>query len=129
MAPHDGAASTVLRQAEYTPEITGIHTVVLEAPSLTPEPVYAKFTAYDIDAERIHCAARPQPLRFLSEASGGRFLQEDSPDTLLEILRQQEAAMRVPPQLRFFWDEGWILVLLLVWSGLEWLIRKKGGLL
>lgn len=129
LAPHEGAGSTVLRQAEFTPDIPGIHTVRLEAPSVTPEPVYAKFNAYDLDTERIHCSARPQPLRFLSDASGGRFLRKESPDALLEVLRQQEAAMRVPPRLRYIWDDGWILVLLLVWSGLEWLIRKKGGLL
>ncbi|MEX0653609.1 MAG: hypothetical protein WD534_11605 [Phycisphaeraceae bacterium] len=118
------------RQREsFTAEAAGVYRVVLEAGPLTPEPVEARFSVYDVDMERLQSAAHPALMRQLAEESGGQLLDPHEPDQLQTVLADYRAARIVPPQPEPIWDRGWLLLLLLLWAGGEWLMRKKGGLL
>ena len=74
-------------------------------------------------------AARPEIMTVLAERSGGAVLDPFQPSTLLDRLERQRAATLVPPTPQPLWDTPWVMVLLLIWAGSEWIIRKKGGLL
>ena len=107
----------------------GVHTITMRYHDPDTPPLETRFNAYEIDMERLHNSADPTAMRTLAELSGGRVLDPARPNELLRILERQRASMVVPPRPRYVWDQGIFLVLLLVWVGAEWLIRKRGGLL
>ena len=111
-----------------------IHPLVVGINETDPgdEPLKAletKFTAYDGNTELLRTAADPALMQALAADSGGQVLSPDDPNALLDVLANQRAARVVPPVPEFVWDRGWVMALLLAWIGLEWIIRKKGGLL
>lgn len=130
---HDGA--DVRRVGGFVPATAGVHTVRVESPdgqaSSDGESLAqtTKFTAYDGNTELLRVATDPALMRDLAEGSGGSVFDPGDPDALLNVLSVERAARLVPPTPMFIWDRGWVLAALLTWLGLEWLIRKKGGLL
>ncbi len=117
------------QQHSFSPETPGPWQAVADAGGLTPEPVEARFTAYELDIERLDSAANPALLHTLATGSGGRLLDPDEPDALTDVLAAHRAAMAVPPTPEHVWNQGWVLALVLLWAGGEWLARKRGGLL
>jgi hypothetical protein len=107
----------------------GVYRVVAEPAEPDLPPAEARFNVYDVDLERLRSSANPAALRVLAEQSGGQFLNRRQPDQLLEALSRYRAAAVVPPRPQKIWDRGWLLVMLLGWAGLEWIVRKLGGLL
>jgi hypothetical protein len=73
--------------------------------------------------------ADPMTLRILAEHSGGHFYEADQAGDLVNQLRLFRLSQRVPPQLEYIWDSGAVMVVLLVWGGAEWLLRRFSGLL
>ncbi|MEM9915193.1 MAG: vWA domain-containing protein [Planctomycetota bacterium] len=125
------------RTGGYRPTVAGVHTLAVRAVDDTPtnpgdeaiEPVETPFIAYDGNTELLRTAADPALMRSLAVDSGGEVLSPDNPAALLEVLSRQQAARFVPPVPEYVWDRGWVMALLLIWIGLEWIVRKKGGLL
>jgi hypothetical protein len=37
--------------------------------------------------------------------------------------------MVVPPRLEYIWDTSFVMTLLLIWAGFEWMLRRLAGLL
>jgi hypothetical protein len=121
--------STTRRRAVLHPKKTGVYRVAVESPLLVDGPIEAKFNCYNVDLERLHTAANRGALRTLSEISGGRVLDSNDPNSLTRLLKQQREAAMTPPRPYYLWDRGWVMVLLLMWAGMEWLIRRAGGML
>ncbi len=124
-----GSASQLRRVIDFTPDQPGVYQVQALAPSITDEPLNTQFSAYRTNLERLQSAANPGLLRALAEQSGGKFFQATEAGELQTQLARYRAAMVVPPQPEYLWNRGWLLLVVLVWAGLEWLIRRKGGLL
>ena len=127
--------STTRRRAVLHPKVTGVYRVrVLDHGSgeTSGEPgqvIEAKFNCYDVDIERLYTSANRGALRTLSELSGGRSLDPTRPEALKTLLDKQREAAKTPATPYYLWDRGWVLGLMLVWVGAEWLIRRAGGLL
>ena len=130
-APALRAAGSVgtRRQAQFQPEQPGLYRVTVESPLLDGKPLEARFSVYDIDFERLLSATNRQALRQLAVGSGGLLLNPAEPGKLPDLLRRYRASRSVPPRPRYVWDRAWIMTLILLWGGCEWLIRRKGGLL
>lgn len=122
------AGASGRRRATFEPTEPGVYRVVADAPGLEA-PVEASFNVYELDLERLECAADPYRMRMIAEESGGQVLDPYDPDALDELLERQRQASIVPPRPEYVWNRTWVMVLLLGWAGGEWLIRKKGGLL
>lgn len=127
LAPVGG--STTRRRAEVYPNIPGVYRVTAHNTQSPEDVIETKFNCYDIDIERLHSSANRGALHTLAESSGGRCLSPDDPDELAKILSRQRAAALSPPRPYYLWDRGWVLTAVLVWAGLEWIIRRAGGLL
>jgi len=115
-------------RATVQPESTGIHAVNLRAPGMNPQEAHRNFNVYDVNLERLQTAVNPLPLQMLAEHSGGVFLEDGTADSLLEHLERHLASMEMPPRLEYIWDSGWVLTVLLMWMGLEWIVRRTAGL-
>ena len=115
-------------RATLEPAVTGIHKVKLHAPGMTPAELEQNFNVYDVNLERLQTAVNPMPLQILAEHSGGAFLEDSAIGDLHQLLERHLASMEMPPQLEYVWDKGLILTLLLLWMGLEWIVRRITGL-
>ncbi|MEM9417532.1 MAG: hypothetical protein AAGA25_00575 [Planctomycetota bacterium] len=127
----DQSGADLRRVGGYRPQTPGVHTV-----TVTPmggdesiEPLETKFIAYDGNTELLRTAANPALMRRLAVDSGGEVLDPDEPEVLLKLLEAERAARVIPPVPAYVWDRGWVMTAILIWVGLEWLLRKKGGLL
>ncbi len=121
--------STTRRRAVLHPTAPGVYRVVVETPLSSDGPIEAKFNCYSQDLERLHTGVNRRALSTLSELSGGRCLSPDDPDALLDLLNKQRKASVSPPKPRYLWDRGWVMVVVLLWAGAEWIVRRLGGLL
>ena len=116
-------------QGEFTPQTTGVHQVVLECPQLKPGTIQKRFNSYDVDMERLQTSANPEAMRILAEQSAGRYFEPAESERLSEELAKIRAMRQVPRRPEYIWPRGIILVVLLLWAGAEWIIRKRCGLL
>jgi hypothetical protein len=116
-------------RATLNPEHEGVYEVTVDTPGMQPARQSQRFNVYNTNVERLMTAADPMTLRMLAEHSGGRFYEADQAADLVNQIRLFRQSQRVPPQLEYIWDNGVIMVLLLVWAGAEWLLRRLAGLL
>jgi len=116
-------------RAVIDPELAGVHTLTLSTPGMIPEVQEKKFNVHHINEERLETSANPLPLKVLAEHSGGVCFEPHQASDFVEHLRRQRSSMFIPPQLEYVWDRGWILFLLLAWTGSEWIFRRFAGML
>ena len=121
----DGA----LQRTTFEPTMVGVHRVIVESSEAGQVALEDRFSAFDVDTERLHSSANPMLLRTLAQQTGGRMFGADETDAFEDTLRRQRVAMSVPPKPVYVWDRGWLMTLLLSWASLEWIIRRLGGLL
>jgi len=129
LAPKAIAGKTNRHRVTLNPDAPGEYRVVVQTPLSAGRPIEARFYCYDVDLERLQSAADPQAMRILSELSGGRCLRPDAPDGLPKLLRSHRASIRIPPRPYYLWGRGWVMAMVLCWTGGEWIIRRKAGLL
>ncbi|MEM9415748.1 MAG: hypothetical protein AAGA29_09775 [Planctomycetota bacterium] len=121
-------------QARLTPEEPGIYRVALTVPDrpdlVAPEhPVVAYFSVVDRSPELRDTAARPEVLQALAESRGGRCLALDEVEPVIEHLRDIRAA-RASEDVAVYRFATWpVFGLIFAGLGIEWLIRRRGGLL
>ncbi|MEX2671338.1 MAG: hypothetical protein WD294_04420 [Phycisphaeraceae bacterium] len=114
-------------RATVHPDAVGVWRASLEAAELQPTQQERPFSVYQLDLERLRSEARPQVLRDLSERTGGLFFDAAEPVNLAEQLERRRTSQRVPPSAEYIWDSGLILLLLVLWLGLEWVGRRRLG--
>jgi len=122
------------RSVAITPESPGAYRVVVELPGMEePNGEQIKRLASPLvvqrtDREQLNTTADPVPLRLLAEATGGRVFPPDGADRVTELLTAHRATLNAPPQPRYVWARMDVLCGLLVWLGLEWILRRRMGL-
>lgn len=117
-------------RANFNPPAPGVYKVTLELPGQDATAVQEKkFSVYDVDMERLHVAAVPEELARLAEVSGGLALSADNAAQLPHELARQKSLRTTPQPPEFLWNHAGVLVLILAWAGVEWLARRKAGLL
>jgi hypothetical protein len=116
-------------QATFKPEATGVYTVALDAAPLTPAKQEKKFSVFYEDIERLESSADTEAMRALAEQSGGLFFTADQSADLPGQLKRLLEAQMTPNQPHYVWNRGFVLALLLLWIGAEWLARRGAGLI
>lgn len=115
--------------ATVEPEMTGTYEARLEASPLSPAEQSRRFSVYDTNQEQLRTAARPEALRRLAAATDGLFFRagEDEAVDLAERLHRHRVAREVPPTPEGVWDRPWLLAVLVLALGLEWMGRRLAG--
>lgn len=116
-------------RAQLDPKTVGVYRVVLKTPGMSPAEQEQRFSVYDVNEEKLNTTVNPMPLKVLAEHSGGEFFEVDQSATFLERLRRHRLSLEAPPQTEYIWDDGRFLVLLLTWAGIEWIVRRRVGLI
>jgi hypothetical protein len=116
-------------RASYAPAVAGVHRVTLNTPDLTPSQQQRGFNVQDVTLERLETSADPALMRQLAQATGGETFHPNEPDRFLQKLQRRSLASIIPTEPKYIWDNGAILFIMLLWLGLEWLMRRKAGLL
>ena len=116
-------------QASIQPQSTGVYRVALKSPGLTPADQEQRFSVYDVNEERLNTMVNAMPLKVLAEHSGGEFYEIDQRDRFLQRLKRHLVATQAPPQTEYIWDDWRVMVALLSWFGIEWIVRRRMGLL
>ncbi len=127
MHPSIGTKTRLTGQIEASQN--GVYTVTMECPGQSPERMAKQFNVYSVDTERINCAADPIALAELSSQSGGESLMFHQAELLMQTLANMLSARQGASRTRYIWDHVMILVALLIWAGVEWILRRKAGLL
>lgn len=115
--------------ATFKPVAPGPHRLTMNGEPLKPGVIEKRFSVFDLNMERLHASARPSFMSSLSQLSGGRTLDPANPEAFLEQLALDVALQSVPPRVDYIWDRFWLMFGLLVWAGIEWLVRRNAGLL
>jgi hypothetical protein len=116
-------------RADFGKLAEGRYSATLEG--ARPDEVAAA-TAFDVIGnlrERLDVAARPNLMQLLADASGGAVISGQHVSELLSKFDQHMTAMQ-PKRLQqtIAWDRWWVLAGLLFLWGLNWTIRRRGGL-
>jgi hypothetical protein len=90
---------------------------------MTPFSVYP-----DREEDRI-TAADPDLMRQIARSGGGEALTIDQLKQLPEKLREAHATLSDKTRSRSAWDRGWVLAILLGIFTVEWILRRRLGLL
>ncbi|XAL99473.1 hypothetical protein OT109_18075 [Phycisphaeraceae bacterium D3-23] len=120
--------------ARFTPDQLGVYRVELTVPGrpdlVDPaHPVTARFSVVDRSPELRDTAARPEVLQQLAESRGGRCLALDEVEPVLEHLRELRAT-RTAEDIPVYRFATWpVFTLIFAGLGIEWLLRRRGGML
>ena len=116
-------------RGSWEPSEIGVHEVKLSAPGMVPDSIERKFSVYHFNIERLETSADPLPLQMLSQHTGARCFQPHESSQLVSSLEAHRESYREPKELEYIWDRWLILVLMLIWGGAEWIIRRQVDLL
>ncbi len=112
--------------ATAAPTNPGVYTLRLLRPGHPPQE--ARFVVSAVDGERLRCDADPGAMRRLAQATSGQVLDDATPADLAKWIGAQREAVAIPPQAEYVWGRLPILLLILMVAGVEWILRRKGGL-
>jgi len=108
----------------------GTHSIEAEVDSIS-DPfgrAEARISVLDRDGELENPRTRPGLMEAIAEATGGRALKGRAPDPR-EISIERSALLRATEeQTEPLWDKNWVLLLLGLPLGLEWVVRRRAGL-
>jgi len=111
----------------FTPGVPGEYVASLVRPHVGA--VVAPFSVYpDREEDRI-TAADPELMKQVARAAGGDSLTLDQLRQLPEKLRDARATLSDVNLARSAWDRGWVLAVILGLFTLEWVLRRRLGLL
>jgi hypothetical protein len=111
----------------FTPAAPGEYVASLVRPHIGA--VVAPFSVYpDREEDRI-TAADPELMKQIARASGGDLITQDQLRQLPEKLRDARATLSDTTLARSAWDRSWVLAIILGVFTLEWVLRRRLGLL
>lgn len=116
-------------QASLKPAATGVFRVSLQSPGLTPAEQEQRFSVYDVNEERLNTQVDATSLKILAEHTGGEFYEVSECDKFLLRLKRHLVSLQAPPQTEYLWDDWRIMAALLICAGVEWIARRRMGLL
>jgi hypothetical protein len=113
----------------WQPVGLGVHNVKLVAPGMVPDNIERKFNVYHFNIERLETSANPMPLQVLAEHTGARCFQPHQGEELIATLKAHRDSYQKPKELEYIWDRWSVMLLLLIWGGTEWILRRRVDLL
>jgi hypothetical protein len=124
------AGSTERKTAQFTPAQAGSFRFELETSADGRAlPLQSRaLTVFAEEAELTQTDAMPLQMATLAELSGGRVLAPDHPEQLQDALRRTARASATQAGTDFVWTRWWAMAGLLGLAGVDWLARKRGGL-
>lgn len=119
---------------ELMPEAEGVYQFALTTPGqpdLVPadQPIQSRLVVADRAVEYRDTAARPDVLRQLTQQRGGRCLEVDEYQPLLEQLETLALTRATDPRQRPVFNRWPVFALIGGSMGVHWLLRRRGGLL
>lgn len=132
------AANSTQYRGSYRPEQPGVHEVVLKSmpPEETgddqlskPVEIRGRVAVYEESAEKMDPSARPDVLYSLCEAAGGECLNIDQRNVLLDRIEAIWQTRQSDRKMNYVFDQPWIFAFILAGFGLEWILRRRGGLM
>ncbi len=124
--------------ATFEPTQSGIHRVELvtrdgegprdDAPAVSPTAPALRLAVYDRSIETLDTSARPDVLRQITDATGGLCFGLDERDRLREHLERIVEARRVEDEPRYDFARPPVFALIVAAFGVEWLLRRRGGM-
>lgn len=120
--------------AAFTPVALGVYRIELTTPGQTnlidpAHPVTARLAVVDRSPERRDTSARPDVLRSIAEATGGRCLALDETRPVIDYLREIAVARQADSRPEYRFARWPVMALVFAAFGLEWFLRRRGGLL
>ncbi len=91
-----------------------------------------RFNIGDLDIEMVNPGTDPDYLKRLSTLTGGRSFYNDDTEGLIDLLRRKEAAsVKEKTTVDEFdvWTSNFLLILVIVFLGVEWFLRKREGMI
>jgi hypothetical protein len=90
------------------------------------------FNIGEIDIERINPRMEYEFLNLLATETGGEYFNYDETDTLIDELKKisaQTVKEKLVTSEISLWSNEWLLILTILLFAIEWLIRKRAGML
>ncbi|MEW6355358.1 MAG: hypothetical protein AB1696_03455 [Planctomycetota bacterium] len=112
----------------YFPRQQGEHVGVLKQIG-SKEDLTTRFTVYADALEDLRCAAKPAVMKRLAELSGGATIPPDQLDSLRGLLQAREGERQKDVQLAEIWDRNPVFWMIAALFGIEWFLRRRGGLI
>jgi len=114
------------------PQQAGVHQIVLvgDDDEATGEPMrmVGRLAVHDASPERRDPSAKPQILAEISENTGGICFDLHDREELVRLLEQLREARLSDPTWDYIFNQRDVFILLAVLLGLEWIVRRRGGL-
>ena len=129
LEPAESAHGDGYYSAMYYPEEEGTFKAVLLDNGHGQGEQEIEFSVYARDLESRFVGANPDLMARIASASGGAVLPLDGWDAIPEQLRDHELAMKEETKPEDVWDTMGNFLLLVGVLGVEWLIRRRAGLL
>lgn len=123
------AAGNNLYTAVFAPEREGEYEAVLHNNIGAPQTDTARFVVYSDSIETRHVAANPDLMRQIAELTGGRVLRPEEWTTLPRESASRAMDMAHKAKPVDVWDGYSLFGLVVGLLALEWLIRRRAGLL
>ena len=108
------------------------------SPIEADEPILGSMKTANVGAEgdykqrqglRVHELDREALELLAVQSDGGRYLELDDVDKLVELIPSRTTHLILDGQPIPLWDNGWILAVLVLLLGTEWAIRRRARLL
>ena len=118
--------------ATVTPRGRGVYRVELVASGEPGQPTItasARLAVYESSVETADTSARPEVLRAVAQTGGGRVWSVDEPEALLRYVEDAAAARRVEPRSDYAFSRPIAAVLIVGLLMLEWIGRRRAGMM
>jgi hypothetical protein len=123
-----GSGSQADFAGAFKPREAGEYVATLALPGSRSGSVTAPFSVFETREEDIVTAADPQLMRQIAQAGGGEALSLGELDSLPQRLREAQSLLFTRTEPRPAWDRWWVLAALLGVLSLEWMVRRRLGM-
>jgi hypothetical protein len=119
--------------ATVSPTESGVYTFTLTAPGrpelIDPQsPLTTRLSVVDRSVERRDTSARPELLKQLTEPTGGRCLELNESQPLLDYLQTLQELRLAEPDVDYDFNSWPVFAWIAGCFGLEWILRRRSGL-
>jgi hypothetical protein len=111
----------------FKPRVPGEYLATMKRSKAAP--ILVPFSVFPGREEKIITAADPELMRQIALASGGEALTIDQLPELSSRLQEAQALMVTKHESRSAWDKSWVLGTLIGLLALEWILRRRWGML
>ena len=94
-----------------------------------PQLLMVPFSVYPDQEEDLITAADPELMRMIADAGGGEVLTTTDISDLPAKLREAQAATQVTVNPKAAWDKPWVLAIILGLFCVEWVLRRRWGMI